>query len=362
MGMVMIGAMEVLPYVVMFLMEGCTIGLTILAKTAMSDGMNLFVFVAYTNVLAYLILLPYSFFYHRNGSTQAQIGLGLFLRLFFMGLTGITIAQYLNFIGLYNSSPIMVCAMGLLTPMFSFLIALVLRTTKPEWRSTSVQAKIIGTVISILGGISTLIYLGPAVKGLHVPSFIQVPPQSVNFALSEDWIIGGLLLAGSAISIIVFNIIQLSTLELYPQVLKLMSFSGLIGTALCVAISLSVERDLSVWVLKLDFELALIIATAIFSGMIRNRVHLWCTHTKGPLFVPLFRPLGIFWATLFGSSFFPTTIHYGSIAGSLVIGVGYYAMMWGQIKESETQRGHEGRNGDASDNKVPLLHDETQEA
>ncbi|KAI4382588.1 hypothetical protein MLD38_008534 [Melastoma candidum] len=184
------------------------------------------------------------------------------------------------------------------------------------------------------------------------------PPQSVDFTISKDWVIGYLLLAGSAISIIIFNIIQLGTLELYSQVLKLMLFSGLIGTALCVAISLAVERDLSAWVLKLDFELALIIATAIFSGLIRSRVHLWCTHLKGPLYVPLFRPLGIFWATLFGSSFFPTTIHYGSIAGSLVIGVGYYAMMLGQIKEGETQRGHEGCNRDASDDKVPLLQDE----
>lgn len=59
-------AMEVAQFVVMVIMEGCTIGLTILAKTAMSNGMSPFVFVLYTNALASLILLPYSFFFHRD--------------------------------------------------------------------------------------------------------------------------------------------------------------------------------------------------------------------------------------------------------------------------------------------------------
>lgn len=58
-------ALVVVPFVLMVIMEGCTIGLTIWAKTVMSDyGMSPFVFVVYTNALASLILLPYSFLFH----------------------------------------------------------------------------------------------------------------------------------------------------------------------------------------------------------------------------------------------------------------------------------------------------------
>ena len=54
---------EVVPFTVMVTMEGWTIGLTILAKTAMTNGMSPFVFVVYTNALASILLLPYSFIF-----------------------------------------------------------------------------------------------------------------------------------------------------------------------------------------------------------------------------------------------------------------------------------------------------------
>ncbi|KAI3416894.1 uncharacterized protein J3R85_015006, partial [Psidium guajava] len=97
--------MEVAKFVVMAIMEGCTTGLTILADTAMSNGMSPFVFVLYTKALASLILLPYSFFFHRDR---------------------LTITQYLTFIGVDFSSLILVCAIGQLVPTLSFLLAILL--------------------------------------------------------------------------------------------------------------------------------------------------------------------------------------------------------------------------------------------
>lgn len=57
---------EVVPSTVMVIMEGCTIGLTILASTVMAKGLSPFVFVVYTNAIGSIILLPYSFIYDRN--------------------------------------------------------------------------------------------------------------------------------------------------------------------------------------------------------------------------------------------------------------------------------------------------------
>lgn len=69
---------EVAPFTVMVIMEGCTIALTIMAKTVMSRGMSPFVFVVYTNALGTLILLPFSFLYHRERSTHSLIYLYIF--------------------------------------------------------------------------------------------------------------------------------------------------------------------------------------------------------------------------------------------------------------------------------------------
>lgn len=70
---------EVAPFTVMVIMEGCTIALTIMAKTVMSRGMSPFVFVVYTNALGTLILLPYSFLYHRERSTHTHTLIYLYI-------------------------------------------------------------------------------------------------------------------------------------------------------------------------------------------------------------------------------------------------------------------------------------------
>lgn len=57
---------EFVPFVAMVIMEACTIALTIMAKTALTGGMSPFVFVVYTNALGAMLLLPFSFFFHRK--------------------------------------------------------------------------------------------------------------------------------------------------------------------------------------------------------------------------------------------------------------------------------------------------------
>lgn len=57
---------EVLPFIVMVIMEGWTIGLTIFAKTAITNGMSPFVFIVYTNALATIILFPCFFLPHQE--------------------------------------------------------------------------------------------------------------------------------------------------------------------------------------------------------------------------------------------------------------------------------------------------------
>ncbi|PKI56229.1 hypothetical protein CRG98_023424 [Punica granatum] len=332
--------LEVVPFVVMVIMEGCTIALTIWAKTVMSNyGMSPFVFVVYTNALASLILLPYSFLFHSDAR--------------------ITITQYLVFVGLDYSSPILVCAMGHLVPTFSFLLGIILRTIKLDLRNSSIQAKLVGTFITVAGAVFVTLYKGPVVR--KSSALLHLEQHLFVFASSpEHWVIGGILLAGASFSVSIWNIIQLGTVKQYPHVMKVVSFYSLIGTVQCTIISLAIERDLSAWRLKLDMELLLIILTAIFGGVIRSRVQIWCMQLKGPLYVPMFKPFGIVYASFFGISFFGNSIYYGSISGAIIMGIGYYAHMLGQIRDDEMRQDREDKNRDTSEDKVPLLQDDSQ--
>lgn len=381
MGMIISGVMllEMLPFSVMVVMEGCTIALTIWAKTAMTDyDMSPFVFVVYTQALSSILLLLYSFIFHcrsRSTTQQSLFSFGLFVRCFLLGLTGITVSQNLAFLGLSYSSPILVCAMGLMLPTFSFLLSIILRRTKTDWRSSSFQAKVTGTIISIIGAVVVELYKGPYIRTSSVSStsssYLVLFEKAVQYfvfssSATEHWVLGGILLAGASISVSVWNIIQMGTMKLYPEVvvMEVVSFYSLLGTIQCVILSLFIERNNpSSWALKLNMDLLLIVLTACFGGLVRTRVHSWCINMKGTHYVPMFKPFGIVFATIFGVSLSANNLHYGSVLGAVVTGIGYFTIMWGQIREDEDEQcvnetDQSILESTTSETKVPLLQEE----
>ncbi|CAL9240140.1 unnamed protein product [Arabidopsis halleri] len=359
---------ELVPFVAMAIMEACTIALTIMAKTALTGGMSPFVFVVYTNAFGSILLLPFSFFFHRNERTEQSIfSWPLLVRVFFLGFTGIFMFQNLAFVGLRFSSPIVVCAMGLQIPSFSFLLSILLGKSKLDWKNTSTRAKLMGTIISISGAFVEELYKGPFIRPASSTSptrFLKsVPKLLVYYNLPDNWFLGCIFLAAAVFSVSLFNVIQTGTVKQYPHVMKVVSFYSIVGTIQCLIFSLFMESDVSEWKIQPNFDLYLIIATGTFGSVIRTSVHVKCTQMKGPYYVPLFKPFGIFWATLFGTSFFVNSLHYGSVLGAAIAGVGYYTVSWGQLKESEEkQNPNEERKSiktihhrEEDEHKVPLL-------
>lgn len=353
---------EVAPFVVMVIMEGCTIALTIMAKTAISGGMSPFVFVLYTNALGSIILFPCSFLFHRERVEQLLFTLPLLLRLFFLGFTGIALSQNLAFVGLSYSSPIVVCAMGLLIPAFSFILSIILRMKKLEWSSSSFQFKVLGTLISAIGAVIVELYKGPYIREASSSSLKLKQKQHlfVFYSAPDRWVLGGLLLAASCLCNSIWNVIQLGTVKQYPQVMKIASFYSLAGTIQCAIFSLIVERDLNAWKIKHNMDLLLIVLTAIFGSVIRSSVHISFTRMKGPFYVPLFQPFRVFWATCFGVSFFVNSLHYGSVIGTVICGMGYYTVTWGQTREDEKRKNFDVERANSSEEKVPLLQQDAE--
>ncbi|KAF5746629.1 nodulin MtN21 family protein [Tripterygium wilfordii] len=355
--------LEVVPFIAMVTMEGCTIGLTILAKTAITGGMSPLVFVVYTNALGSILLLPYSILFHRYSPQQSIFTFPLLMRIFFLGFTGIFMAQNLAFLGLSYSSPIVVCVMGLLLPAISFILSLILRTKERDWRRTSFQVKVVGTIVSIMGATVVEIYKGPYIRTASSSCLQQhnKPHLFVYLSTADHWVLGGILLAASSLCVSAWNIIQLGTVKQYPHVMKVVSFYSLAGTIQCVVFSLFVERDPSAWKVNLNMDLLLIVTTAIFVSVIRSSIHITCSTMKGPLYVPMFKPFGIAFATFFGVTFFTNSLHYGSVMGAVITGMGYYTVMWGQLKEGEDKEEYSSSlksSEDSSDMKVPLLQED----
>ncbi|PHT70161.1 hypothetical protein T459_25265 [Capsicum annuum] len=129
-------------------------------------------------------------------------------------------------------------------------------------KSQGSQARMIGTVISIIGGMSMTYYKGPVVKQ-YSPLFLQLarPRLLVFTSTHENWVLGCFLFATASLALCAWNIIQAGTIRKYPQVMKIVFLYTLFGTIQSAIFAFVMEKDLNAWRLKLDMELLVIVLT-----------------------------------------------------------------------------------------------------
>ncbi|KAA3457678.1 WAT1-related protein [Gossypium australe] len=173
---------DVLPLIAMVTAVCTNVGVNILFKEATSKGMNQYIFITYSYVVAALVLLPLSFIFPRRATVPSLKYFYLGSRLFLIGLIGF-LAQICAYKGIAYSSPTLASAMSNLGPAFTFILAVLFRLEKVALRSSSSQAKIMGTITSVSGALLVVLYKGPKV-------ILQSPLESSE----ANWIIGGILL------------------------------------------------------------------------------------------------------------------------------------------------------------------------
>ncbi|KAL5987607.1 hypothetical protein ACLOJK_035357 [Asimina triloba] len=313
---------EAVPYAAMVVVEMLDVGLTTLSKRAMSAGMSHFVYVVYSNILASFLLLPSSFFLHTRRK-HPPLTFGLLCRFFLLALVGITVMQNCVFTGVSYSSPTLASAMANLVPAFTFVVAILL----------SIHPR-------------------------------QSPPNSLT---KENWVIGGLFLATASLSLSVWNNLQTATVNSYPAETTIVAFNCFFGTIQCLVVSLIAEKDADAWTLRPGIELvaigyshSLILAVlaspqAVFGSVVTYNVQTWCMHKKGPVFVAVFKPVGIAIAAMMSAIFLGDALHLGSVIGAVIIIVGFYGVMWGQTKEQGKEKGKGEETSSSSE--APLLQD-----
>ncbi|PIA58681.1 hypothetical protein AQUCO_00500553v1 [Aquilegia coerulea] len=259
----------------MVMVEFMDVGLTTISKAAMSRGMNHFVFVVYSNALATLILLPSSFIFHRS-TNRPSLTISLLCRFFILGLFG-TVYSLVNY-----SSPTLGSALSNLIPAFTFILAIIFRMEKLDLRSSNSQVKIMGTLVTITGALA-------------------------------------------------------ATIKIYPAEMTVVSFYCFFGTIQCVLVSMVAVADPQAWVLSPGIELTAVVYSAVFGSVVTPAVQTWCIHKKGPVFISIFKPLGIAIAAIMGVIFLDDSLYLGSVFGAIVIVLGFYGVVWAQSKEERKE-------------------------
>ncbi|KAG5527302.1 hypothetical protein RHGRI_028260 [Rhododendron griersonianum] len=303
---------DVVPFWAIIAMNFTTVGLHTLFKAATNHGMSYHVFIVYAYGVAALVLLPSPFFSLRS-TVLPPLNFSLSCKILLLGLIGME---------------------------------------KLAIRSSSSQAKIIGTVVSISGALVVTLYKGPPI--------ISTLPASISLhrplgSPHSDWVIGSLFLTVEFMLVPMWYIVQTQIMKEYPAELTVVFFYNLCVSVLAAIVGIFAEPNASAWRIKADIGLVSIICSGIFGSFLDNAVNTWVLKVKGPLYVAMFKPLSIVIAVVMGVLFLGDTLYLGSIVGAAIISVGFYTVMWGKAKEDVDESGEIGDPESASNPKVPLL-------
>ncbi|XP_059294106.1 WAT1-related protein At5g40240-like isoform X3 [Lycium ferocissimum] len=259
------------PFLAMMMVECCEMGMITLGKAAMNDGLSNLVYVVYYNAVGTLFLLPFLIF-HRRRSNMAPITLSILWRFFLLGLLGME---------------------------------------KLDIRKASSQAKSVGTIVAIIGASIMTLYKGPRVLGSDLPSDSNSSHHSL-LSQESNWVLGGLLITITCIMSSGWNILQTDTVKKYPEQMTIVFFTCFFGSIQCAILTLAIERNPEAWMVKPGIGMTAIVFSAISGSVFRYNIVTWCLDRKGPLYVAMFKPLGMVIAAILGIIFLSDSLHLGS--------------------------------------------------
>ncbi|KAJ1432724.1 EamA domain [Sesbania bispinosa] len=345
---------DLVPFGAMVSMECVNVGLNTLFKAATLRGMSYHVFVVYAYAVAAIVLLPAPFF-SRRSRVLPPLSFPILCKIGLLGLIGCS-SQIMGYTGINFSSPTLASAISNLVPAFTFLFAIFFRMENVAIRSSSSQAKVLGTVVSISGAFVVTLYKGPAIIIAHRPS-ISLFPQSINTLKSVDrsWAIGGLLLTAEYILVPLWYIVQVQIMKVYPDELTVVFFYNLCVTIMAAIVGVITETNTSAWKIRPDTALASIVCSGIFGSFLNNAVHTCVLRIKGPVYVAMFKPLSIAIAVAMGVMFLGDTLHLGSLVGAAIISIGFYTVMWGKATEEVDDVDVPSQESSTTTENVPLL-------
>ncbi|XVE67975.1 hypothetical protein DITRI_Ditri09bG0031100 [Diplodiscus trichospermus] len=220
-------------------------------------------------------------------------------------------------------------------------------------RSSSTQAKIIGTIASISGASVVVLYKGPKLLySSHWISSSLLQLQQPLGSPQSNWVTSGILLVVAYIFSPFWYIIQSQIMKIYPEEMVLTLIYNLSLVIISIPICLLAESNIRSWRLRLGIVVTAVLYSGIFGFSFSSVVHIWSVRLKGPVYVATFRPLSIVITAVMSFIF---------LGHELYLGTGLYAVLWGKANEEEEEErtndddSHLSSSGLLSNSKVPLL-------
>ncbi|OIW09754.1 hypothetical protein TanjilG_14277 [Lupinus angustifolius] len=293
---------EVFPFIVIIATEAILVGVNVIYKAATLKGLSYYALIVYSYSISSIILLFPLCYVLKRSRGLPPFKASIFFKILVIGVLGFA-AELCGVQGMQYASPTLSSTLSILVPILTFILSVLFRMEKLALRSKSTQAKIFGTVLSIIGALFVVLYKGHII--FSNSNSLQLPTTDSPISLSSprNWVIGGSLLVVQYLLLSIILIIQ-----------------GILNTCLSTL------------------------------------VYAWAVRLKGALYVSIFKPASIVIAATLSVIFLGDSLYVGTVFGAMILSFGLYAVIWGKAKEEElSEEIDEGRTDHLPNSKTPLL-------
>ncbi|KAI7731463.1 hypothetical protein M8C21_012492 [Ambrosia artemisiifolia] len=300
------------PYLAMVALQFGYAGMYIITMIGMKRGLSHWILVVYRHASATLVIAPFALAFERPVLDQ---------NLYFLGMS-ITSATYAS-------------AIINVLPALTFVMALIFRMEKVNLKRIHSQAKVFGTVITVIGATVMTLYKGPIVDILwyshHGASGAHAAANGSSSG--QQYLAGTVMVLLCTFSWAGYFILQSMTLKEYPAELSLTMLVCIAGTVEAGIVAMVVERDPKAWALGFDSRLL----ASLYSGIVCSGIGYYTqgvvNRMRGPVFVTAFSPLCMIITAVLGAIVLNEQVHLGSLLGAIIIVMGLYSVVWGKSKD-----------------------------
>ncbi|XP_015162043.1 WAT1-related protein At1g09380-like [Solanum tuberosum] len=323
---------DVLPLLLMVVVQLGYAGTAIISKLVMDEGMDPYVHLSYRQILATISIAPFAYFFERK--TRPKLTPFTLFLIFLCSVLGVTAMQMTCIIGLKNSTATITTAMANLIPANTFLLALICRLEKLGLKTKAGQAKMMGTIMCIGGAMLLSLYHGKVVigkLGIHW-KYSQHNNTSKNNS-HGNFFNGPFLVIISTMVYSLWLIIQPSVNKRYAAPYTSTTLMFFMASLECVIVAICVNHDdKTAWSLN-PIRAISVLYNGIVSSALALYLVTWCIKRKGPLYVSMFLPLQLIFSAFLSWTLLGEKLYIGTVMGSIVIVIGLYSFLWGKKKD-----------------------------